>query len=86
MESNDQKQDSLSVIARALAFLCIQNSNLKEKTTAQKAVFLSSIGLTKQVIADMLESTPQSIAELIRQSKGTKKKVSSNGKGQKKKR
>ena len=87
MESGGEKQDWLGVIARSLAYLCIQNSHLKEKTTAQKAVFLNSIGLSKSTIADMLESTPQSIAELIRLSKsrkgsrGAKKKVAKNGKG-----
>jgi len=86
VEEKDEKQEWLGAIAKSLAFLCIQHSHLKEKTTAQKALFLNSLGLTRKTIAEMLDSTPQSISELMRVSKnqkikkGAAKRAVGNGK------
>ena len=86
MESSEHRQDWLAVIGRALGYLCIQNSSLKDKNLAQKALFLDSIGISKQEIAAMLDSTAASITELIRQSRSSKKAKKSNGKKSKGKR
>lgn len=86
MAQESERQDWLGVIARALSYLCVQNTSLKDKTIAQKAVFLDAVGLGKHEIAAMLESTPASVAELIRQSKSAKKLGRNDAKRTKKKR
>ena len=56
-----------TVIARSLAYLCLQNTSAKEGTMLQKAEFLSGLGLPFGDAAGMLGTTEASLKELARQ-------------------
>lgn len=73
----------IAIIARSLSYLCLNNTGLREKTVAQKAIFLSALGLSTKDIAAMVDSTPASVAELMRQSRVKKKVVKKNAKSKK---
>ena len=65
-----------TVIARALAFLCLQQSSAKEGTLLDKARFLAGLGLPYADAAGMLGTTKDSIDALARQAKSAKGKKS----------
>jgi len=72
MPNDDERSDWQAVTARSLAFLCLQNSDLKnEKLTAQ-ARFLKGLGLSTADAAAILNTTPASIYELFRQARKAK--------------
>jgi len=63
-----------TVISRALAFLCLQQTNAREGTLLEKARFLSGLGLPYADAAEMLGTTKASIDELERRAKNAKGK------------
>jgi predicted transcriptional regulator len=71
----------IPVIARSLAYLCVQVGELKEKSLADKASFLEAAGVERKDVAAMLGTTYGSVSETLskakREKKGEKKK---NGK------
>jgi hypothetical protein len=68
-----------AVISRSLAFLCLQNSEAKDRTLLEKAEFLSALGLPFADAAKMLGSTAESL-RVMSYNKGKKKKGTARGK------
>jgi hypothetical protein len=68
VESN-QNSHWLSVIARALAFVCLHQGELRNKTKGEQAKFLEGLGFARKDAAVMLGTTAASITELMRQAK-----------------
>jgi hypothetical protein len=72
-----------TVIGRSLAFLCLQNSEAKNRTVLEKAEFLSALGLPFADAAKMLGSTAESL-RVLSYNKGKKvKKVKGAARGKK---
>ena len=72
-------QQWVPVIARSLAYLCIQVGELKDKPLAEKASFLEAAGIERREVASLLGTTYGSVSETLskakRSKKGEKKKV-----------
>jgi hypothetical protein len=63
-----------TVVSRSLAFLCLQNTSVKEGTLLEKARFLSGLGLPYGDSAGMLGTSEESLKALERQAKNAKGK------------
>jgi hypothetical protein len=74
-----------TVIGRSLAFLCLQNSETKNRTVLEKAEFLSALGLPFADAAKMLGSTAESL-RVMSYNKGMRAKGAARGKKAKAKR
>jgi hypothetical protein len=74
-----------TVIGRSLAFLCLLNSEVKNRTVLEKAEFLSALGLPFADAAKMLGSTAESL-RVMAYNKGKKAKGAASGKKAKAKR
>lgn len=74
-----------TVIARSLAFLCLQNTSVKGGSVLEKAEFLSALGLPFADAAKMLGSTAESL-RVMSYNKGKKGKGAARGKKAKAKR
>lgn len=78
MADQDVYQKWTPVIARSLAYLCVQVGELKEKGLTEKAAFLEAAGVDRKDVAAMLGTTYGSITEMLskakREKKGGKKK------------
>jgi hypothetical protein len=59
----------LSVIGRALAYLCMKSEAGEGRSLQQKAQFLENLGLSRADTASMLSSTTASITELHRRAR-----------------
>ena len=76
----------LPVIGRSLAYICMQNAGIQDKTIAEKAKFLLGLGIDANVAAEMLGTSAASIKELLRQAskksgkQGATKRASSKAK------
>jgi len=68
-----------TVIARSLAYLCLQNTEIKGRTILEKAEFLSALGLPFADAAKMLGSTAESL-RVMTYNKGKKAKGAARGK------
>jgi hypothetical protein len=68
-----------TVIARSLAYLCLQNSEVKNQTVLEKAKFLGGFGIPFADAAQMLGSTAESL-RVMAYTKGKKGKGKSSGK------
>jgi len=62
------------VIARSLAYLCIQVGDLKDKSLAEKATFLEAAGIERREVAELLGTTYGSITETLSKAKRGKKR------------
>ncbi len=51
-----------TVIARSLAYLCLQNSEVKNQTVLERANFLGGLGIPFADAAQMLGSTAKAVA------------------------
>ncbi len=84
MSDQDVYRKWTPVIARSLAYLCVQVGELKDKGLTEKAAFLEAAGVDRKDVAAMLGTTYGSISELLskanREKKGGKRK---NAKGKK---
>ena len=76
-------RDWMGVIARAFAFLCLHQANLRDKGYVPQAHFLEGLGLTRQETADLLGTSYASLSELLSRGRRSAKKKGKNGKGQK---
>jgi hypothetical protein len=56
-----------AVIARALAFLCLERADLRDKGLVPQAEFLERIGLSRKEAARLLGTSDRSLTELFRQ-------------------
>ncbi len=73
-----------TVIARSLAFLCLQNTPAKDGTLLEKAQFLSGLGLPFEDTAGMLGTTVESVrvqASKAKSAKGKKRGKEAKRKG-----
>jgi hypothetical protein len=76
MPKDQQDVNWNAVIARCLAYWCLQNSQYHDKTKLEQAAFLEKLGLPLEDRAGVVGSTPGSLDELARQAakkKGAKK-------------
>lgn len=72
MPNDDEQSDWQAVTARSLAYLCLQNSDLKNETLTTRAKFLMGLGLSIADAAAILNTTPASLYELFRQARKAK--------------
>jgi len=63
-DRNSEEADWLSVIARSLAFICLDKANLREKPVGEQAEFLQNLGLPRKDAANMLNTTVNSLQVL----------------------
>jgi hypothetical protein len=85
---SDNSNDSttwLAVIGRSLAYLCLRNSELRDKDLATQAALLISLGLGVEDSAKLLGTTEASLRELLRLARN-KAKGGSHGSKKTKKR
>lgn len=73
-EQNTIEQIWLPVIGRALAYICLHNAGMNNKTIAERAIFLEGLGLDLKDVADMLGTSHASVRELLRLAKNKSKK------------
>ena len=57
MSYDDERSDWQAVTARSLAYLCLQNSDLKNDTLTTRAKFLMGLGLSTADAAAILNTT-----------------------------
>lgn len=74
-----------TVIGRSLAFLCLQNTSVKDGSVLEKAEFLSALGLPFADAAKMLGSTAESL-RVMSYHRGRRAKGAARGKKAKAKR
>lgn len=79
------EQEWLPVIAKSLAYLCLNSTQIAHQTIAEKAKFLEGLGLERKDVAEMLGTSAASISELLRVAK-KRKKTGAKKNGQKAKR
>ncbi len=72
MPTDNERSDWQAVIARSLAYLCLQNTDLKNDTLTTRARFLIGLGLSTADAAAILSTTPASLYELFRQARNAK--------------
>jgi len=74
----------LSVVGRALAYQCLNSSEIKDKTLGERAGFLTALGLPREDVAAMLNTTVESVrVQLSKKKKKKKHKRSKDAKGKK---
>jgi hypothetical protein len=74
----------LCVIARALSYLCVQATDLKDADLAPKALLLESFGLPRRDVATMLGTTENTVRVTVNAAKSGKRGGKARG-GKKKK-
>jgi hypothetical protein len=73
--SEIQNQEQwIGVIARALAYLCVHSTDLREADLTSKALLLESFGLSRPDIALLLNSTEDAVRVSINAAKRQKGK------------
>ena len=72
-EQNDET-NWLGVIARSLAFLCLDKADLRSEKVGLQAEFLESLGLHRRDAARLLNTSEDSLRVLARLSKTKKKR------------
>lgn len=65
-----------TVIARSLAFLCLQNTDAKDGTLQDKGQFLVGLGLSNAEAAAMLGTTAETVRVALAKAKSAKGKKS----------
>jgi hypothetical protein len=78
---NSNQDKWLGVIARALAYLCVHATDLREADLTPKALLLESFGLPRRDIAILLNTTEDSVRVSVNAAKR-----GGNSRGRKKKR
>ncbi len=61
----------LSVIARALALVCLRNADLQKADNPAKADFLNGLGLGRRDIASILRTTEDAVRKSLERSKNS---------------
>lgn len=72
MQNDRQEENWNAVIARCLAYLCLKNSEYRDKSMLEQAAFLEKLGLPMHDRAGVVGSTPGSLRELARQARNKK--------------
>lgn len=73
-EQNTVEQIWLPVIGRSLAYICLHNAGMDNKTIAEKAMFFEGLGLDLKDVAEMLGTSHASVRELLRLAKNKSKR------------
>jgi len=60
-----EEREWLAVVARALAFLCLSQADLRDKGLLPQAKLLETLGLTREEAANLIGTTPHSLSELF---------------------
>jgi hypothetical protein len=63
--SPDSNTNWPAVIARALAFLCLDKADLRSAKVAEQAEFLECLGLPRRDVAMLLNSSEDSLRKLM---------------------
>jgi hypothetical protein len=69
MNNSDIDNQYLAIIAKTLAHMCINSVDLKEASTGEKAILLSSLGFSNKDVASLLGTGENSIRALISKNK-----------------
>jgi CRP-like cAMP-binding protein len=80
VSDQEMYQKWIPVIARSLAYLCVQVGELKDKGLTERAAFLEAAGVDRKDVAAMLGTTYGSISEMLSKAKRGKKGGKKNGK------
>lgn len=78
--SNQDDQNWLAICARALAFLCLTQADLRDKGVAPQASLLDMLGLSRKDTALLLGTTEKTITEVLSRER-RKAKENNDGKG-----
>lgn len=81
-DTDETESTALTVIARALAFLCLRAAELQGKEILPQARLLESLGLSRSEAAKMLDTTPETIR--VGQHRARTRKGANSGKKSKK--
>lgn len=63
--SPERETDWQAVIAKALAFLCLDKADLRSAKVAEQAAFLECLGLPRSDVARLLNSSEDSLRKLM---------------------
>jgi hypothetical protein len=80
-EKDQTENTALTVIARSLAFLCLNAAELRGKEILPQARLLESLGLSRVEAAKMLDTTPETIR--VGQHRASTRKGAKSGKNSK---
>jgi hypothetical protein len=83
MSRSEQDTNWNAVIARCLAYLCLKNSEYRDKEYLEQAAFLAKLGLPLDDQAGVIGSTPDSLRVLARRAE-KEKEAKKNGKAKSK--
>ena len=72
--SEGLQDESLRIIARCLAFHCLNTADVRDKNLAVQAKFLEGLGLPLKESAGLLGTTEASLRELLRVANKKRKK------------
>lgn len=75
MAREAQETDWTAVIARTLAFLCVQQAQLQDETLVKQADFLERFGIPRSEAAVVLGSSAASLQVMDSRQKGRAKKT-----------
>jgi hypothetical protein len=67
--------DWTAVVARCLAYLCVQRSDAADKGLLEQATFLMNLGLPRSDAAALLGSTDDSLRVMLARKSSTKKRT-----------
>ena len=76
MSNSEIDNKHLATIAKALAYLCITSTDMKDQSLLNKAKFLRSLDFADKDVAALLNTSENSIRVLISLSKKSKQKKS----------
>jgi len=69
-DKSDAETDWMGVVARCLAFLCLDRADLRAEKVGAQADFLERLGLSRHDAAKILNTSAQSLRVLARLEKG----------------
>ena len=71
-DRNNEQPDWLAVIARSLAFICLDKANLRQESLGEQATFLQNLGLPRKDAAKILNTSDDSLRVLANVAKKKK--------------
>jgi hypothetical protein len=77
MSNSETNNKYLAAIAKALAYLCVTSSEMKDQSLGNKAKFLRSLGFADKDVAALLNTSENSIRVLISLGKKSRRKPKS---------
>lgn len=82
MNNSETDSKHLAIIAKALSYLCITSTELKDASVGDKAKFLHNIGFLDKEIALLLNTTENSLRVLRSLKKSKRNKSKSTNKSE----